>query len=32
MATAGSGWHAYLYFWESFSAPIEKSRQYKFAP
>ena len=31
MATAGSGWHAYLSFSESFSARMEKSRQYKFA-
>ena len=29
MATAGSGWHAYLYFSESFSVRMEKSRQYK---
>ena len=31
MATAGLGWHAYLCFSESFSARMEKSRQYKFA-
>ena len=29
MATAGSGWNAYLCFSESFSARMEKSRRSK---